>query len=968
MQKNEFAIVVELGSWPQYTFAFMALGKWALLDIETTGIDPSLDDIIDIGFLCFEGTKLTKKFSSLVRTDLKISPFITHLTGITQKMVDKAPVWDQIKNELHDLDEHYIIAHNAAFESSFLGPHFDELVIKPTNSELDRPFGDSIPFLAAMHPGRSSLNLESFIVNYGVADSEVHRGFEDAQDTLKVMLRTCWELQKDKIRLEYIQDQFKNFSEYWFNEFINLSKDELKEIAEQIDFNIEDYELNKNITIPNDTPLDFNAEFSAESLKAVFQDESLWKTFIPKYQYRKQQEEMALKVGQSFKNGIHSLVQAPTGTGKSFAYLIPALSFAKQEKKRVLVTTGTKVLQNQLLEKDLPKALSLLGLNEHNCKVTKLIGTQNHLCQAKFEHSKNEQSSLFADLDFFEKFSQVYFDILFFDNSRRPYNEMLTRENLPYALKRMIPDFDQASQDLAVDFKSCLGHKCPHVSDCSYFIGLDEAKKSQVVIGNHALTFLWPQSIERPEYIVFDEAHKVEETATSAFSLITGFKKLESFLKPEGGTSGIGALFYLMGLEDDETVSELRRELIIKQQDARNHLNGLEMIVGKMAHNLDRYSSEYWNEIPYFKSQQSTLEVSFSNELVALRDALLDIKWKLAPQYEKFEGKEWEEQNGLSAWTYFRSYYNQLEEYEVAMTIFLNEDEEYCRSVRFHESYGCELSSIPIDIGRIVHQKLLEPTNSVVFTSATLGNMKGDRGTINIEWLTGYLYTEPAKRFKKGLYLDPVFDYEKQAKVYFSDDLPPIYRGEYVDHVVGKLLPVIEAIQGKTLLLFSSYKRFERAREICLEKLQGKLEIFYQGMGANVVEDFKNSKRAVLLGLESFGEGIDIPGESLQLLYIDKVPDLGMELIFDQRKKFFDRNFGNSFSEYFMATRARKLQQKLGRLIRSTEDNGVIIVTDSRMNRWKSRTFDEFSKLLEPYRVQRLPFEEAIEHSQEYFQ
>ncbi len=946
----------------------MSLGKWALLDIETTGIDPSLDDIIDIGFLCFEGTKLTKKFSSLVRTDLNLSPFITHLTGITQEMVNKAPLWEQIKSELHDLDEHYIIAHNAAFESSFLAPHFDELAIKPIDSELGRPFGDSIPFLAALHPGRSALNLESFIVDYKVADTEVHRGFEDAIDTLRVMLRVSWELHKDRIRLEFVQDKFSNFNEYWFKEFLNLSKEELLEIAEAIEFNLEDYELDQRIVIPNDHPLDFNAEFSGEALKQVFQDEELWKPFIPKYQYRKQQEEMALKVGQSFKNGIHSLVQAPTGTGKSFAYLVPALSFAKQEKKRVLLTTGTKVLQNQLLEKDLPKALNLLGLNEHNCKVTKLVGTQNHLCQAKFEHSKNSQGSLLPDLNFHETLTQTYFEILFFDNSRKSYQEMLTRENLPHALKRMIPEFDQSSQELAVDFKSCLGHKCPYVSDCSYFLGLDEAKKSQVVIGNHALTFLWPQSIDRPEYIVFDEAHKVEETATSAFSLVTGFKKLESFLRPEGGTSGIGALFYLMGLEEDESVAELRRELVLKQQDAKNHLNGLEMIVGKLAHSLQRYSSEYWNEIPYFKSQQSTLEVSFTNELNALRDSLLDIKWKLAPQYEKFEGREWEEANGLAAWTYFRSYYNQLEEYEIEASIFLADDEDYCRSIRYHETMGAELSSVPIDIGRIVHQKLLEPTDSVVFTSATLGNMKGDKGTTNIEWLTGYLYTEPSKRFKTGLFLDPVFDYQKQAKVYFADDLPPIYRGEYVDEVVGKLLPVIEKIQGKTLLLFSSYKRFERGREICLEKLQGKMEVFYQGMGANVVDDFKATERAVLLGLESFGEGIDIPGESLQFLYIDKVPDLGMELIFDQRKKFFDRNFGNSFSEYFMATRARKLQQKLGRLIRSNDDNGVIIVTDSRMNRWKSRTFDEFSKLLEPYHVERMSFNKAIENSQEYFQ
>ncbi|MCB9091791.1 MAG: DEAD/DEAH box helicase family protein [Halobacteriovoraceae bacterium] len=952
----------------------MSLKNWALLDIETTGIDPTYDDIIDIGYLCFEGDKLVKKYQSLVHTEKNISPFITHLTGICDKDVAKAPKWDKVAQELVALNDHYVIAHNAQFENSFLEMTLQNTGVQTIPGELGGMFGDSIPFLALMHPGRSSLKLESLIIDYQIAEKEIHRGFEDSLDLLKVLLASVYHSYDNPQLRRFMIDAIERISEdYWFKNFVQLSRESLKKIADQIEFDLEKAtlktETKENKKQTPDRQEKSVAVLSGENIKNIFENEKEIQEILPKYHFRHQQEEMALKIGQSFKHGIHGMVQAPTGTGKSLAYLIPSILFAKEQKEPVLLTTGTKVLQKQLEEKDLPIAMEILGENNSKLQVTKLIGTQNHLCESKFHHLKNKAGGLLEYNDFREGFSEAYFSILFYYNSLVSYDSMVTREEVPYALKRMVDKFGQWEENVALDFKSCLGRRCPFIDSCSYYVGIDRAKKSHLIIGNHALTFSWPKAIDRPQHVIFDEAHKIEESATQAFSVVTSLEKLSRFLKPsEASSSGVGALYYLLGSQEiEKDLQGLRKFVLQTTEDAKNHVDGIKIMSEKIARELPRYTSEYWNERPLLNKENSPTEQAFLNECVELTKRLDALKLRLMEYYAIFEVKELEDENELMAWSYFKDYFNHLEEFHHNLQTLLSFDEKYAHSLRYHENEGIELQSVPIDIGSFVHKELLEKSKSVVFTSATLGNMKGDKGITNIEWLTGYNYLEPDRRYKTGFFLDPVYDYKNNAKVYFCDDVPPIYTNEYVETIISQLLPALKEIKGKSLLLFSSYKRFELARELLLKELEGHLEVFYQGMGGNAVDEFKKSAQAVLLGLESFGEGIDIPGEKLQFIYIDKIPDLGMDNIYQMRKDFFDRSFGNSFVEYFMSTRARKLQQKLGRLIRTQNDSGVIIVTDPRISRWQSRTFNEFKQLLEPYQVEKCKLEKAILNLKDFF-
>ena len=280
---------------------------------------------------------------------------------------------------------------------------------------------------------------------------------------------------------------------------------------------------------------------------------------------------------------------------------------------------------------------------------------------------------------------------------------------------------------------------------------------------------------------------------------------------------------------------------------------------------------------------------------------------------------------------------------------------------------GYSIESSPIDVGKKIHDELLMMSSSVVFTSATLGNAAGDSGVQGVEWMTGYSYLSPEKRFKSGLYLDAVYDYKNNSKVYLCSDTRNISDPLFVPDLLKEVMPLIKRLGGKTLLLFSSRLRFEMASDIVLREFEGKIPVYVQGLGKNVVEEFKKENGAILIGMESFGEGIDIPGEKLSFIVVDKIPDVRQDLVIQRRRDFFEFKFGNEFNDYFLAHRTRSLHQKFGRLLRSENDHGAILLVDNRVKKWKGNTLKTFQKLMEPYQIISSALPKACEDIAEYF-
>jgi ATP-dependent DNA helicase DinG len=951
------------------------LGSWAVIDIETTGADRNYDQVIDVGFYQFEETKLVKTYSSMVRFEGELSQFIQKLTGITSKQLRRAPLREEVELNVDELAGYRLLAHNAEFEQGFLTDWFERGSDFPS-------FEDSLPVLGLAFPRLSRLGLEAFIKGLGLRESEVHRGLEDSLDLLKVML--C----AGRYFLDRPQDQEflrglilkHELSDWWAVQFLFLSCEQIDELASAIDF-----ELKGHLDFINDffapkPELDessddehFELEFSGENLKNIWADQEALEERFPGFVARPAQVDLSLRVGQAFKNDVHSLIQAPTGTGKTLGYLLPAALFALTEKKQVLVATGTKTLQHQAMVKDVPALKKLLGLSSERLKIKALVGSQNHLCELLYRQEEGESLSLLdQSRSFEERYSKAYFDHVFFTNSKDRDLAPLTRGDLAYVLKMKFEPLKQIERDAAVDYRSCTGQQCPFRHDCGYLRGLREAREADLIIGNHALMFSWTRSFPRPEHIIVDEAHKLEGEVTEACTMRVSSVMLETVQRQLLNGQGLGSLFYLMAQKESSkgastpVIQELRQQSLSTAARLEDHTKGLNDKIELYFKQKPRYTPIYWNEVPMLTGQtRDALGLTLFHHFESLRYILQDFNHQLLPWRGRYEARGLEE-NELIALTRFETFAGHLEDIQIVFDALLGTEanpgprEDYACSMKFKDGEGYSLEASPIDVGRVLHDSLLLTAKSCVFTSATLGNANGDQGVRGIEWATGYSYLEPARRFKKGLFLPATFDYAQKTRVFLCDDTPSLHAPEFVPFVMDRLQGLISALEGKCLLLFSSRQRFEVAREILIRDFEGKLPIFIQGMGHDVVEDFKHQGSGILLGMESFGEGIDVPGQALQFVFIDKIPDIRQDLVIQKRRDFYEANLGNEFTDYYLSHRTRSLHQKLGRLLRREDDFGAVIVADSRVRSWKGRTMQTLMKLMEPYRLERLTLEQAV--------
>ena len=949
----------------------MGLGLWSVIDIETTGVNPGTDEIIDLGFYQFEGTKLVRAYSSLVRCENPVSSFITKLTGISNELIKRAPMWAQVEPDLLLLEGHSLLAHNSNFEESFLKRYFDRL---PQTGDRES-YQDSMFYLALLFPEASALNLEYFINLLGIAEKEEHRGLADSRDLLKTLLVATYMTHQDRELRMKLSEVFQTLpEEFWYRNFFALAALDLIEIGNQIDFNvvetIKKYQLfNKAEAIKDKVDLKFDQDFSGQNIQNILRSEKEIKLLFPNYKYRAAQESLSLRVGQAFKNKIHALIQAPTGTGKTMGYLLPSILFSKTEKETCLIATGTKTLQDQALAKDVPQMKSLMNLGEET-KVVRLVGSNNHLCELMFREENPEASFLSS---FGEDFSKAYLEMIFFYNSRAVYEKKLTREQIPYILKKLIPELKEKEATLAVDYRACAGQNCPYVKECSYVGGLREAKEAQLIIGNHALMLNWPRSLPRPQFIVVDEAHRLESEATKAYSIEVTQNNLESFQK--NFPQGMGALIYLLtAMEDefqvDDTIQKIRQDTQFNMRMMKDHSDALPGVIEAYFKKLPNYSPAYGNELPLPKKSElkDPLAAAILNHAESLHFILDTLYSLFMPFMERWENKDFKsEPQKLRAWTVFETNYGVLEKLTAAFKHYLELPSDWSTILKFSESDNYALESSPIDVGKRIHDELLMTSSSVVFTSATLGNASGDSGVQGVEWMTGYTYLPSDKRFKTGLFLDAVYDYKNNSKVFLSSDTRNISDPMFVTDVLKQVNPLISKLGGRTLLLFSSRLRFEAATDIILREFEGRIPVFVQGLGKNVVEEFKREEAAILIGMESFGEGIDIPGDKLQFIVVDKIPDVRQDLVIQKRRDFFEFKFGNEFNDYFLAHRTRSLHQKFGRLLRTEKDHGAILLVDNRVKKWKGGTMRTFQKLMEPYQIITVPLEKACNDIAEYF-
>jgi ATP-dependent DNA helicase DinG len=601
-----------------------------------------------------------------------------------------------------------------------------------------------------------------------------------------------------------------------------------------------------------------------------FSEQSPLATEVSSFRPRAQQREMALAVAEAIKDNAILVAEAGTGTGKTFAYLVPALLGGG----KVIISTGTKNLQDQLFQKDLPMVRDAL---KAPVSIALLKGRANYVCHYHLERALNDGRFATREdvkhLNKIKKYAKV-------SSSGDKSGIADVPENAPIWLQVT------STRD------NCLGQECPNHKECFVLHARTEAMKADIVVVNHHLFFAdvmlrdegVAELLPACNTVIFDEAHQLPETA----SLFFGENLSTSLLLDLAQDTRIEAL---TSAKDFAPLPKACDELDKATRDLR--------LVFKKEGRMAAVATENFKD--------------FAPALKNLGEKLTQIGSMLEKQAERSEGLE-------NCWQRAQAYALQLKNWQ--------EDKADDR-VRWLEIFhhSLQLNSTPLSIAEIFEKQIGGHARAWIFASATLA-VKQDFSHYQSEM--GLLNARTAC-------WDSPFDYGAQALLYVPNNLPEPNSEGYTDAVVQAALPMLEASRGRAFLLFTSLRAMQRAHEILQAEFDRRgwdYPLLLQGEGSRneLLSRFREHGNAVLLGSQSFWEGVDVRGEALSLVIIDKLPFAPPDdPVLAARIAQISKQGRNAFMEYQLPRTIITLKQGAGRLIRDENDRGVLMICDPRI-------------------------------------
>lgn len=612
--------------------------------------------------------------------------------------------------------------------------------------------------------------------------------------------------------------------------------------------------------------------------------EGMLSSLLEGFEYRYQQMEMASAVETAFGNGKHLIVEAGTGTGKSLAYLIPAILWAVKNNKKVIISTYTKTLQQQILNHDIPFLRDKLGIA---FRYALCLGNENYLSLRRMKRSA--QAGLFTHPNEENQWEGIF---NWADETETGY-----RSDLPFEVLPQVWEEVGRQKDL------CLGKSCETHSSCFYFKARKKWFGAHLLIVNHHLFFanVANSGAVLPGFdaVVFDEAQNLEEAATQFLGLEISNSNLIYFLdRLHNPRSKRGLLTRI----DHDSVPHLRKLVMSARLAVESFFNNLLEEYG----NKDRVLRFY---------KPPVLDNSVYVPLEALREGLKSLEGGLHSEEDRVDVSSaaercFEFNNTLSAVLnqHMRGYVYWLE---------IAAKKRFSRVV---------LRGVPIHVGEELHAQVFDKMDRVVMTSATLTTSKG----------FGFIKERIGFKPEEELSLDAPFNYAEQALLYVPSDLPEPGDevGEYVKGISARCRELVEASGGNTFILFTSYALLNQVYER-LDDLHIQFPLIRQGEMPTglMIKKFKE-RPSVIFGTNSFWQGVDIPGEALQSVIITKLPfDVPKEPLTEARIEELRRKNIDPFKNYQIPRAIIQLKQGFGRLIRKKTDTGVVSILDSRMRR-----------------------------------
>ena len=603
----------------------------------------------------------------------------------------------------------------------------------------------------------------------------------------------------------------------------------------------------------------------------------------PSFEYRPGQLEMAEAIESSVENGQHLIVEAGTGTGKTLAYLVPLI----RRGQRVVISTGTKNLQEQLFYKDIPFIRKLFP----NLRATLMKGRQNYLCRQKlYDIERQPVLSGLEEVDLYARLREW-----------ESHTETGDRTEVDG-----LQDSSELWSRVDARRETCTGQKCPQFERCFITWMHQRAAESDLIIVNHHLFFA-DLALKQSDYasllpdytaVVFDEAHDIEDVATQYFGLKVSNYQMEELARDTEATLKVKAI---ESPEVPSAVRELRR---------RSELFFELFPAGDGRTNFDNRES-------FLDVRRGTYS-ALVNALIRLETELLGVKDRP------------EEINNLA---------RRAAEIRQALEVIM---ESRDRSLVYwweRRGRGVFIEASPIDVSPILRERLFGQVRTVILTSATLAV----GGTF--DFLKRRLGVETTRE----KILESHFDFARQAILYTPLHLPDPRSAEFASRAAGEILNLLNATEGRAFVLFTSYQQMRAVYELVRRRLRYPMMMQGSAPRTALLERFRSTPHAVLFATSSFWQGVDVQGQQLSAVIIDRLPfAVPTDPVVAARIRQINEDGGNAFVEYQIPEAVIALKQGFGRLIRSETDRGVLGILDHRIV--KKQYGKIFFDSLPPYR------------------
>ena len=886
------------------------------LDLETTGLDSDRHQILEIGAVRFRGDEVIETYQTLVNPGVPIPEFIQRLTHITPQQVKRAPFFSSVASEIEEfLGADPIIGHNIQFDIGFLANN---------GVPLSNPSYDTWDLASVFLPASRQYSLKYLSTFFQVEHNDAHRALADAMATKNVYIKLLrLAAEQDAGILGYLSNLAarSRWSISGLLAGLGIEGETRKSIVGLTGLDLE--QLSARLSTPEKRRADPKlADLSEDTVSKLLSLNGPFSKAFSGFEHRPEQEQMLASVTRAMYRSEHLVVEGGTGVGKSMSYHLPSAHFALSKGQRVVISTNTINLQEQLMNKDIPALTGVLeesGLVEEGVlKAALLKGRTNYLCLRRWNHLARNESPTVDDARLLSKTSIWMQETV---NGDRSEINLSGR------------DFNSWGQISAGEKGFCPGLR--DGSPCFLRAARERAEQAHIVVVNHALLL---SDLARgggliPEYqhLVIDEAHNLEDEATKQLGFSVSQEKLDEVWEPqvrlltqirqaiaaEGFASSVrnDAETVVSRVESESTKtnqiwSRLWTEIERFQANQRDSENrGSQMLITKNTRN-----SQSWDE----------LHLAWENIDIGLQQAAQSVG-KLHRFLDSTKLPAATDQPALIMET--SSLMDEVEKLRMNCNAILGnpveDDIHWISNDQVRGRSTVSINSAPLDISSTLASDLFQHKDSVVLTSATLsteGNFNYFKSRVGI----GVDSEE--------LLVGSPFDYQKAALLLIPEDMPAPNSDRYVDAVVRVLTDLGTGMKGRTMALFTSYYALRAVAQRLRAPLMAEgVQVLAQsvdGSAQQLMTRFAEEPDSVLLGTASFWEGVAMPPGLLKALVLARLP---FQVPTDPVVRARSEQYEEPFSQFSVPQAVLRFRQGFGRLIRNKEDKGTILIMDNRI-------------------------------------